>query len=399
MSLASFNPRTVLRQTSNGLLGELFGRLEVPIRVNWSELVELDVDPIFEAYQSLDDRDHDRAEVMLRDLHLMTGEESQRVIFQQVKEHGHAELMDELEQQESRYNMVAIAYLEAPKAYAAAMRYSKSDGVIGGRSSQRRVDIPSAQPLTSSEAIRAFGKAISAYYTNKQGRGRHCHVEYAMRRPGLHYLFVSMDDYRQTFLKLVDGGHHFERRCETHAFENVFVYDEQNHYFDIYAKGGKQVHAALQPIFAREFLGIHLPPEDRAVEPFMLSLFLDADFRFPMMPQDMIKDVVVNKAWINIRGSREKAMFDPDADFGSTSLQRFIDRYLKEENLPRSMMELRRIELKFRMAAEDDFSFAITKPNRSTLKSLTNRQRALAEKYLAHWGVTHAGDSNTASAA
>lgn len=399
MSLGGFNPRTVLRQTTNGLLDELFGRMEVPMRLNWSDLAEMDVDPMFEAYQSLDDNDHDRAEVMLRDLHLMTGEEAQRVVFQQIKQAKMDDLLAELEQLESRYDCAAIAYLEAPQAYQAAMRFSKADRVIGGRSSQRRVDVPAAKPRTSPEALSAFANAISAYYSARQGRGRHCHVEYSMRRPGLHYLFVSLDDYRQTFLKLVDGKHRFERQCETHAFENVFVYDETNHYIDIYAKGGKEVHAALQPILAREFLGVHLPPEDPAAEPFMLGRILDPSFLFPTMPQDAIREVMVTSARIKIRGAKAGATFEPNNEYGARSLQRFIDCFIREDNLPRALMELRRVELRFQMAAGDDFSLAITKPNRSTLKQLTNVQRVLAEKYLAYWGVTHAVDTDAASAA
>ncbi|TWU62297.1 hypothetical protein [Crateriforma conspicua] len=399
MASGSFNPRTVLRQTSNGLLDELFGRMEVPMKVSCSDLAEMDIEPIFEAYQSLGDSDHDRAEVMLRDLYSMTGEEPQRVIFQQVKQHGMNDLLKELEQQDSRYDMAVITYLEAPEAWQAAMRFAKADHVVGGRSSQRRVDLPPAKPLTSPEALNSFANAISAYYSARQGRGRHCHVEYALRKPGLHYLFVSLDDYRQTFLKLADGGKRFERRCETHAFENVFVYDEKNHYFDIYARGGKPVHAALQPICAREFLGIHLPPEDPASEPFMLSLFLDPKFTFPTLPQDGIDRVVVKCARIKIRGTKAWNTMGPDEEYGSKALQKFIDSFLREENLPRSLMELRRIELKFYMADGKHFSFAVSKPNAHTMKQLTNTQRALAEKCLLLWGVTRASDSDAASAA
>lgn len=44
---SSLNPRTILRQTSNGLLAEIFSVLEIPIRLNWSELAKTDVDTIF----------------------------------------------------------------------------------------------------------------------------------------------------------------------------------------------------------------------------------------------------------------------------------------------------------------------------------------------------------------
>jgi hypothetical protein len=235
MALGSFNPRTVLRQTSNGLLEEMFGMLEIPIRVNWSEISETDVETIFAAYLALDDDHRQRVELVLHDLHSMIGESSQLVIFRQCHHAGELEFLKELEQCESRYDVALLTRISKPQIWCAATRFALADRVIGGRSSYRRIDLPSAVPRTSRQHLDSFAAAMSAFYSSRQGRGRRCVTEYLQRDDGLHYVFASLDNYRQSVVKLVDGGDEFERVCQTHVFENVFVYDQKNHTTDAYA--------------------------------------------------------------------------------------------------------------------------------------------------------------------
>lgn len=399
MGCGDFNPRNVLRQTSNVLLEEMFSVLKVPVNVNWSETLETDVEPIFQAYQALEDQSRQKIELLLRDLQSMVGESGQRCIFQQSKHIGEGAFVAELQQFESRYDVALQTYLTKPEVWQLATRFAAADSVIGGRSSQRRIDLPPAKPRTSPKHMKSFSNALSAFYSAHQGRGRQCVAEYLLRSENMHYVFASLDDYRKTFLKLVDGGNGFKRVCETHVFENVFAYDEANHVLDVYALGGKPTIGPLQKIFAREFLGIELPPEDPMAEPFALGVLLNPKFRFPTDPKDAIRWVVIDKARVLILGSKERLHFDPNADFGPTSFHRMIDRYIREDNLPRSIMQIERVDLRFFMENGREFGFSITRPNRSTIKSLPTRDRLLAEKYLREWGIDCASDCNAVSVA
>lgn len=399
MSSCGFNPRNVLRHTSNGLLEDMFHVLNVPIDVNWSEAIETDVEPIFQAYQSLREPTRQTIELLLRDLHSMVTEAGQRSIFQQARQLGEDEFIANLQQFDSRYDVAIMTYLARPEIWQLATRFATADHVIGGRSSQRRVDLPPAKPHTSPKEMKSFSSALSAFYSAHQGRGRQCVAEYLLRSENMHYVFASLDDYRKTFLKLVDGGDGFKRVCETHVFENVFAYDEVNHVLDVYALGGKPTIGPLQKIFAREFLGIELPPEDPNAEPFSLNVLLNPMFRFPTDPDDAIRSVVIDAARVLILGSKEKLQFNPNADFGPSSFQRMIDRYIRQDNLPRSIMQVERVELRFLMINGHDFGFSITRPNRSTVKSLVTRERLLAEKYLREWGIDLACDCDAVSVA
>ena len=381
------------------MLEELFGVLDVPIRVNWAETVETDVEPIFQAYQSLDDPVRQQIELSLRDLHSMVGEAGQLAIFQQTKQMGADGFLQQLEHFDSQYDVALLTYLEQPEVWQVATRFAAADRVIGGRSSQRRINLPPATPRTSTEHMRSFSNALSAFYSAHQGRGRQCVAEYLLRSENMHYVFASLDDYRKTFLKLADGGAGFKRVCETHVFENVLAYDAANNVMDIYALGGKPTIGPLQKICAREFLGIELPPEDPRAEPFSLGVLLNPKFRFPTDPVDAIRDVVIESARVAILGSKESFKFKPDADFGPTSFQRMVDRYIREDNLPRSIMQIAHVVLKFTLQNGHEFRFSITRPSRSNINSLSTPDRLLGEKYLRRWGIDRASDCDAVSVA
>lgn len=51
--MSRYNPKTVLRQTSNSLLNEFFELRSVELDVAWEELRETKIQSIFEAFQRL----------------------------------------------------------------------------------------------------------------------------------------------------------------------------------------------------------------------------------------------------------------------------------------------------------------------------------------------------------
>lgn len=396
---SSFNPRTVLRQTSNGLLAEMFSVLEIPIRLNWSELAKTDVDTIFAAYLALDDGYRQQAELMLHDLHSMVSEESQMVIFRQCHRAGVHEFLKELESCESRYDVALLTRISKPAVWRAATRFALADRVIGGRSSYRRIDLPPATPRTSQEQLDSFANALSAFYSSKQGRGRRCVTEYWQRDDGLHYVFASLDNYRQSVVKLVDGGDDFERVCQTHVFENVFVYDEKNHTTDVYALGGKPVLEPLTMILGREIMGVELPPEDPSAEPFALNVLLDPAFKFVTQPMDGVKEVLIESAEVRIFGPDDDLTFGPNSKYGRGGFQRMIDAYIRKDRAPRSNMNIKNVRIRFELESGHKFHVNIRRSNNSNLKSLATPDRRLAEKYLRDWGIDRASDCKTSAAA
>jgi hypothetical protein len=65
-----FDPRKVLKQIANPLLREFFveqrGEL---LKVPWDELTEYKIEPVFEAWQELDEAKQLEVQILLRDIH------------------------------------------------------------------------------------------------------------------------------------------------------------------------------------------------------------------------------------------------------------------------------------------------------------------------------------------
>lgn len=402
MSSRSFNPRYVLRQVSNGLLEDMFEIHRLAIDVDWSAVSETKIEPIFAAWQSLDETPRRNIEMLLRDIHSMAGELGQRAIIEEARRRGETELIRELSEYDSRHDVAMWTALKKPEIWEVASHFARADRTVGGRYSQRRIGLPPAMPDASPENLKSLSSSLSAFYSAMQARGRRCVAEHFVRADGTHYVFANLDDYRKQYLKLVDGGE-FKKACETLAFEIIFVYDPNANTLDVDAQGGKAVHEPLQTIFARVFLGIDLPPEDPASEPFTLDVLLDPTFRFPTNPADGILSVTIDAARVRVMGTKDRLTLEPGTHAEPTNFSDMIDRYIDNQKLPRSVMQVERAILLFKWADNDgnthEFDVRITRPNRSNLKSLGQDERELAEKYLREWGIDCAIASEVAIAA
>ncbi|MFN3189190.1 MAG: hypothetical protein ACE361_01605 [Aureliella sp.] len=403
MSSKSYCPRRLLRVVSNGLLQDMFDLLCIEIDVEWDSVTETRIEPVFIAWQSLDDEPRRKVELLLREVDSMASEVGLRAIFEEAHRQGETELIEELSQYDSRYDVAMWTALKKANVWETAMLLNRADRKLGGRFSQRRINVPvTAKPNGSAETMRSLSKSLSAFFTLRQGRGRNCECEYLLRSDGTHYVFATLDDYRRQYLRLVDGGG-FAKSCETPAFEVIFAFDEKNRTLDIDARGGKSVHQPLQSIIAREFLGINLPPEDPRSQPFMLDVLLDPTFRFPTDPADGICSLCVEEAGVRVLGTKDRMNLKPGSREEPTNFSEMVEKYFDDAKVPRSVMQVLRAVLLFSVEDSDgrvrDFDVRITQPNRSNLKSLSQDERELAEKYLREWGIDCAIASDAVVAA
>ncbi len=404
MSSKSYCPRRLLRVVSNRLLQDMFECHRIEIDVDWDSLTETKIEPVFSAWQSLDDRPRRMIELLLLEVDSMASEVGLRAIFEEAHRQGETELIEELSQYDSRYDVAMWTALKKSAVWDTAVLLNRADKRLGGRFSQRRIDVPmTAKPNGSVETMRSLSKSLSAFFTLQQGRGRKCECEYLLRSDGTHYVFATLDDYRRQYLKLVDGGG-FAKACETPAFEVIFAFDEKNRTLDIDSRGGKAVHQPLQSILAREFLGIHLPPEDPRSQPFILDVLLDPKFRFPTDPADGICSLCVDEARVRVLGTKDKMTLEPGSREQPTNFSDMVEKYLDDQKVPRSVMQVLRAVLLISVEDSDgrvrEFDVRITRPNRSNLKSLSQDERELAEKYLREWGIdcAVASDANVSAA-
>ncbi len=224
----------------------------------------------------------------------------------------------------------------------------------GGRYWIRRINVPEGTLNVEPENVIVLQNGVAAFYQSGQGRGRQCGDRVLLvRADGGHYFFAYLDDYTNTFLKVVDSGQ-FARVCETHAFQVLFVLSADHTTLDMFVHGGKQAYEPLQQIFARVILGIELPPEDPDLHPYALGVLLDPKFSFPTDPADGIVSVEVVSANIRAKGGSQRRMvLKPDQQLGPRDFQSMIDQWVNTENVPRSIMHLYGVTLRFTLDRSD----------------------------------------------
>lgn len=85
---------------------------------------------------------------------------------------------------------------------------------------RKRKNVPNVPIAGDEESIQRLEKAISAYFHQKEGRGKNCQVE-CYRRNDLEYFFAYPEDYARSNIEWVDDE--FYRRPHHPAFEVIFI--------------------------------------------------------------------------------------------------------------------------------------------------------------------------------
>lgn len=394
----TFDPKYVLRQVSNHLLRDLFEthQLELELEMPWDDLGETEIDPIFAAWQALPEPQCRAVEIVLHEVaDMAAGDGGIRAIVEEANRQGNTDLLDELDQYDSRHDKALWTYIRARDVWELAVRFARADSLSRGRYWIKRRDIPAIEPATDHDAIDELGRAMSGFFRELQSRGRHCQIEHYVRACGSHYYFSYLDDYADTYVTLDTGGT-FDRRPERRAFEIVFVYDPEHGTLELYARGGKKVYVPLQELFCRIILGEEIGPESRDSHPYELNGLLDRDFSFATDPVDGITSVRVRKLRLSVIGQpRRRITFEGDPDAPPEDVYDMLEQFLHRHQVPASLFNVTQVGFQF---AFDDsienlpksMSFEVSYPNSSNLKSKPEAARGLAEKYLRQWGLDRA---------
>ena len=400
-----FDPNRVLRHVSNHLLKDLFETHQVELDVPWEDLGQTEVGPIFTAWQDLPEAECRAIEIVLHEVSDMAaGDEGTRAICEEAIRQGRQDLVDELDEYESRHDKAVWTYIRATDVWNLAVRFARADSLSRGRYWIKRCDIPVVAPDTSAEKREELEEALSAFFLATQARGKHCQVEHYRRASGTDYFFAYLDDYADTYVTLDNDGA-FDRRAERRAFELVMVYDRVHGTLEMYARGGKKVYVPLQEIFCRVILGEEIGEENRDSHPYEFNALLDSDFQFPTEPADGIDSVRVRKMRLSIKGlPRRRITLEADPDGGPNDIYEMMAQYLDQHRLPASILNVTQVGLKFSFNSDREdlprsMSFDLSWPNSSNLKSKPEAPRELAEKYLRQWGLDRAPNAQNAQPA
>lgn len=388
-----YAPKQFLRQAEIALLKEYFEARGELGDLDWGSLNEAQIDSIHEAWQQLPDRSLDEIDSDFRDIYDLASGEGTRTLIEEGHFH-EIDLTPHLEARDGFLNKALWVFLNHREVFDVAHLLDRSDH-LNHRYWRKRKDIPKKEPNLSPTAIAELEHSISAYYREKQGRGRHCHVDKYLRGDRYHYFFVYPQDYTDTFVGFDHKGQ-LERRRQNPAFEVIYVYDPVDGTLDLYAQGGKDIKKDLQDLFARTILNHELGEENEDSKPYELSGLKKRGFAFPTDPADRITEVRVRTLCLSVVGnSRNRITLEVKPNGPTDEIYDFIERSLHEKRLPMAMVNVSSAVLQVRFdntgangRATKTVSFRIAHPDSCNLKD--KPEHLVVKKYLKLWEIERA---------
>jgi hypothetical protein len=391
----NYSRNTFLRQTPNKALKEYFTGKGLLAGVDFDSLRDTEIDPIAQALDALAEGQRTEVEAEFRHVNEMACEMGVKVLIEEAGSPFHnLDWSQAFAGMKNHYERALWAFLNDPDVFDIASDLAYMDRA--GRWKQRYVR-EGLTPAVAQQDIDSLASAICAFY-GKEGRGRHCKVDnYRRDNPERHCYFAYPEDHATTEIGYDDNGRFRHWRTRP-AFEVIFVYQPQNGFLNVSAKGRGEEIEKLQEIFGQTILGLDQLP-DKRTKHFDLELLKNKETRFPTNPADGIDAVCVRMLRLDVPGmGNRRITFEASSPSDTKAIYKLIDRALAKQSLSLDDVIVAKAKLQFKFAGKDgkrgkSLTFEISTPDRCTLKDDPMDQ--IAKKYVEQWGFIRGWVSGT----
>jgi hypothetical protein len=381
-----YAPRAVLRHLPFDLLREFLDSNRIDLGVDWDAVGDVDVDPVYDAWQNLRPELRDRVEQMFRQVHEMATPAGIRLLITEVGFAG-TDITAEIMRLPGHQARALWVLVHRPLAFHNARRIALAES-LSSRYWQKITGVPLLVPDASTAARDAFGQALARYYRDGQGRGQRCTVEYYLRGGTEHYFFCYPDDYAQTHTEHDTRGT-LRRAPHRPTFELVFAYTPAEGVLDLYVPGDRRTRQEVQDLFVQMILrSDSIPVPERPT--YELNGLLDRSFPLPTDPADGVLQVQVRRLRVALPGGNDRVVLEPDPDGRRDGVFDLLDRCLGSYPRHQLNITLATFSIVYRPAdggRDRTLTFDVSWPNSCSLKSLPDDQRALGERCLRRWGI------------
>ncbi len=386
-----FDPCKVLKHVSNSLLREFFSRRGELADVPWDDLSEHRVEPVFEAWQALPDASANQVQCILREVHALASERGVKALAEVIAEHAPAR-QHEFISIESQHDKALWSYLKLPKLFEMAGVFAEADGLEAAIQWRTRNSLPRGPLDVSRARIAALEAEVSAFFSTKELRGRHCHVAHHSRPCGTEYFFAYLDDYPDRDLVFEEGCAVPVPRSVRSAFQVIFAYDTVHGEFSSHAKGGKPVWDKLQQIFCRCLLDLEIDPAAPIKPVFDINGLIDPGFQLAFDAADGIDSVSITTMRVSRTFGRSSVEIKSDPGAGRRFADEMAD-WIRDDAIVPGAVQVRHVGIAVKLSPTDTnrastMRMTITAPNSCNLKGKSDRERRIGEKLLERWGVS-----------
>ncbi|MBW7905255.1 MAG: hypothetical protein LC135_05555 [Phycisphaerae bacterium] len=385
-----YSAKTFLRNTPNALLKQYFDRRGIDLGLDWSYLSETEVEPLFVAFEKLDDGTHSEIDADFRMVYDLACEDGVLQIVEQATLWD-ADVSGEFHDMRNAYERAFWTFLNQPMLFRTAGRFHEMDRYGGWH---RRFVGYRLEARTDEDALRAFTSKLRLFY-RKQGRGKHCHIDYYLRsHPQRHCFFAFPEDYANAELGYDSAGR-FQQRARRSAFEIIFVYRPEEGMIEVHARGGNRDLIQLETIFCTNILGLIELPDDTGKVPYDLGVLNQPEFGFPLDPALGVESVELRALRYDLpqdskTGAGRRLMLTVASRRNAgDALQRMRSDALSANLRPGDLFPSQaRLRMTFRPQnghRPKAMTFEVTYPDRCTLKDDPHDQ--IARKCLRAWGI------------
>jgi len=317
---AHYNLRSFLRQVSRELLNEIFQHHAIETGLDLSALKKRQIDPIFAKINALPDNQRQPLDEDFRNISSLATSGGISQLVEEARFQGF-EIIEDLHPITSLIDRAAWACLHYRPVFDAAIRLAVRE-LLPGRYWKRRLPVKPLPGADLNGAVKPLETVISTYFTDQEGRGKACLVEY-LKRDSLHHFFAYPEDFPQSPLAWTAQGlgpHHYRP-----AFEVVFVFDDSAGWLDIYCESGKETIEQLRSLFAETVVA--LPDLPEWTKPaYRLEGLKSRNFQFIRPPDSPIRDVRLKRLGFAVRGEPTKISIDTDPIRDRFALHREMER-------------------------------------------------------------------------
>ncbi|MCC7409831.1 MAG: hypothetical protein IT442_17325 [Phycisphaeraceae bacterium] len=392
-----FSPKTFLRQVPKALLKIYFEKAGIDAGVGWGQLREADGDTVFAAIERLPADVGKRVVSDFAIVNELACEKGTQAIREEALLFG-LDWSDTFAAMANEYERAMWTFLHYPARFAAAgalyamNRHSFSWHRFVGHRLEAATDEPT---------LAEFGAAMAAHF-RKQGRGRHCHVDFYRRvEPERFCYFAYPEDAATTDLGYDEQGQ-FQRRPRQSAFEVIFAYRPEEGTIQLCGRGGKAHKEAMARLFCIHVLGLRDLPDEDAREPFDLSVLKDGQFAFPTEPQDRVRSVEVRLMRLDLPFDRRKGngrrltLEARSSNEAPRALHQLMHDVIDPFAVGLADVQIGRAKLCMTFDVPDSsraksLTFEVSYPDHCSLQDDPYDQ--LARKYLRLWGIERHEDA------
>ena len=372
-----YQPKSFFRHSPNRFLQQYFAARQVLAEVDFGNLSETQIDPIYEAWLALPNQPRKEIEQDFQEIVELATESGSKAIMDEADFHGE-ELAPQFTMLEGFHEHAFWTFLERPKYWRGALMLNHADNVPG-KYWRKRKNLPNKAADVSENTICKLAQALGEYFYTKQARGKNCKVE-CYKRDERDYFFAYPEDYANASIEW--EGSEFKRRPHHPAFEIIFVYSRPERTLDIYMPGDRKAIADLQAKFAEIVLQAQLGPDVKDERVYELSPLTSRQFQFDFDAASGIQDVAVRKLRFKIAGTKEQVILEADTTQNKHAIFDLLDKVTK--GIPANRILINQVGIKVTFVQTPSSrrknvrSFDIGWPNSCSLKQ-DGRDRIIRE--------------------